>query len=214
MDAVLSGVESSAVEDPAAEVPATDMDALKSSLMGMFEKRRARSFFIFVQDYEENDPKTHKGYNLDALTSRDLFAKFGLEANTVDFIGHSLALQSDDSYLDQPARKMVAAVKLYSESLARFDTGSPYIYPLYGLGELPQGFARLSAVYGGTYMLVGRVGVYTACRDKKIRMNECARSVRLFSVVSAFVSGALEDLMRRLSPTRRWCTMRQARRWA
>ena len=30
---------------------------------------------------------------------------------------------------------------------------SPYIYPLYGLGELPEGFARLSAIYGGTYML-------------------------------------------------------------
>ena len=30
---------------------------------------------------------------------------------------------------------------------------SPYIYPLYGLGELPQAFARLSAIYGGTYML-------------------------------------------------------------
>lgn len=27
------------------------------------------------------------------------------------------------------------------------------MYPLYGLGELPQGFARLSAIYGGTYML-------------------------------------------------------------
>lgn len=102
---------------------------------------------------EENDPKTHKGYNLDALTSQELFAKFGLEANTVDFIGHALALQTDENYLQQPARKMVMAVKLYSESLARFDTGSPYIYPLYGLGELPQGFARLSAVYGGTYML-------------------------------------------------------------
>ena len=44
-------------------------------------------------------------------------------------------------------------VKLYAESLARFQGGSPYIYPLYGLGELPQAFARLSAVYGGTYML-------------------------------------------------------------
>nr|GMD02825.1 guanosine nucleotide diphosphate dissociation inhibitor At5g09550 [Ipomoea batatas] len=43
--------------------------------------------------------------------------------------------------------------KLYAESLARFQAGSPYIYPMYGLGELPQGFARLSAVYGGTYML-------------------------------------------------------------
>ncbi|KAL0366545.1 UNVERIFIED_CONTAM: Guanosine nucleotide diphosphate dissociation inhibitor 1 [Sesamum radiatum] len=43
--------------------------------------------------------------------------------------------------------------KLYAESLLRFAGGSPYIYPLYGLGELPQAFARLSAVYGGTYML-------------------------------------------------------------
>jgi len=144
------------------KVPANDMDALKSSLMGMFEKRRARGFFIFVQDYDDADPKTHGAkdlfgnftyYDLDQLTSRDLFEKFGLEPGTVDFIGHALALYTDESYLDKPARSMVGAVKLYSESLARFNTGSPYIYPLYGLGELPQGFARLSAVYGGTYML-------------------------------------------------------------
>ena len=43
-------------------------------------------------------------------------------------------------------------IKLYSDSLARYGK-SPYLYPLYGLGELPQGFARLSAIYGGTYML-------------------------------------------------------------
>lgn len=41
---------------------------------------------------------------------------------------------------------------LYTSSMARFGK-SPYLYPLYGLGELPQGFARLSAIYGGTYML-------------------------------------------------------------
>jgi len=35
--------------------------------------------------------------------------------------------------------------KLYSESLARYGK-SPYLYPLYGLGELPQGFARSSIV--------------------------------------------------------------------
>ncbi|KAG5194567.1 hypothetical protein MJG53_019296 [Ovis ammon polii x Ovis aries] len=39
-----------------------------------------------------------------------------------------------------------------SESLARYGK-SPYLYPLYGLGELPQGSAWLSAIYGGTYML-------------------------------------------------------------
>jgi RAB protein geranylgeranyltransferase component A len=28
------------------QVPASDMEALKSPLMGLFEKRRARSFFL------------------------------------------------------------------------------------------------------------------------------------------------------------------------
>ena len=40
------------------KVPANDMEALRSPLMGMFEKRRARSFFIYVQDYNEQDQRT------------------------------------------------------------------------------------------------------------------------------------------------------------
>ncbi|KAF5960439.1 hypothetical protein HYC85_001648 [Camellia sinensis] len=135
------------------KVPATDVEALKSPLMGLFEKRRARKFFIYVQDYEENDPKSHEGLDLNKVTAKDVISKYGLDDNTVDFIGHALALHIDDSYLDQPAMDFVKRVKLYAESLARFQGGSPYIYPLYGLGELPQAFARLSAVYGGTYML-------------------------------------------------------------
>ncbi|XP_034681495.1 guanosine nucleotide diphosphate dissociation inhibitor At5g09550-like isoform X1 [Vitis riparia] len=135
------------------KVPATDVEALKSPLMGLFEKRRARKFFIYVQDYEENDPKSHEGMDLNKVTARDLISKYGLEDDTIDFIGHSLALHSDDSYLDEPAMEFVKRMKLYAESLARFQGGSPYIYPMYGLGELPQAFARLSAVYGGTYML-------------------------------------------------------------
>ncbi|KAK9000686.1 hypothetical protein V6N11_081175 [Hibiscus sabdariffa] len=135
------------------KVPATDAEALKSPLMGLFEKRRARKFFIYVQDYDENDPKSHEKLDLNTVTVRKLISKYGLEDDTVDFIGHALALHNDDSYLDQPALSFVKRMKLYAESLARFRGGSPYIYPLYGLGELPQAFARLSAVYGGTYML-------------------------------------------------------------
>ncbi|KAL5998412.1 Rab GDP dissociation inhibitor beta [Asimina triloba] len=149
------------------KVPATDVEALRSPLMGLFEKRRARKFFIYVQDYVENNPRTHEGMDLTRVTARELIAKYGLDDNTVDFIGHALALHRDDRYLDQPALETVKRIKvgvcilaldLYAESLARFQGGSPYIYPLYGLGELPQAclleaFARLSAVYGGTYML-------------------------------------------------------------
>ena len=57
--------------------------------MGLFEKRRARNFFIYVQDYDPNDPKTHKGHDLDVVTSRELFSSFGLEASTIDSVSYT-----------------------------------------------------------------------------------------------------------------------------
>ena len=71
----------------------------------------------------------------------EVYAKFGLEAGTKDFIGHAMALYLDDAYLHKPAREAVERILLYVNSMARYGK-SPYIYPLYGLGELPQGFAR------------------------------------------------------------------------
>lgn len=106
------------------------------------------------QDYNEKDQKTWQGLgDLRTIPMKAVYDKFGLDEGTTDFIGHSLALHRDDSYMMKPAYDTVIAVKLYADSLARFGGNSPYIYPLYGLGELPQAFARLSAVYGGTYML-------------------------------------------------------------
>jgi Rab GDP dissociation inhibitor len=43
------------------KVPATDSEALRSDLMGLFEKRRCKKFFTFVQNFEPNNPKTHEG---------------------------------------------------------------------------------------------------------------------------------------------------------
>jgi len=81
-----------------------------------------------------------------------VYEKFGLEPGTQDFIGHAMALHLDDDYITKPARPTYDRIILYTSSMARYGK-SPYIYPLYGLGELPQSFARLSAIYGGTYML-------------------------------------------------------------
>ncbi|BGO98706.1 Rab GDP-dissociation inhibitor [Rhodotorula toruloides] len=135
-----------------AKVPSTEMEAIKSPLLGLFEKRRARNFFLWVQGYKEDEPNTHQGLNLDKNTMKEVYYKFGLEAGTQDFIGHAMALYLDDDYLNQPARETYNRIILYTSSMARYGK-SPYLYPLYGLGELPQGFARLSAIYGGTYML-------------------------------------------------------------
>lgn len=38
--------------------------------------------------------------------------KYGLEDDTIGIIGHALALQIDDSYLDQPAMDFVKRMKV------------------------------------------------------------------------------------------------------
>eukprot|EP00286_Rhodomonas_abbreviata_P023499 CAMPEP_0181308742 /NCGR_PEP_ID=MMETSP1101-20121128/11637_1 /TAXON_ID=46948 /ORGANISM="Rhodomonas abbreviata, Strain Caron Lab Isolate" /LENGTH=524 /DNA_ID=CAMNT_0023415169 /DNA_START=21 /DNA_END=1593 /DNA_ORIENTATION=+ len=140
------------------KVPATDMEAASTPLVGFFEKRRLAKFIKFVDAYDAANPSTQEvGGALcmqpgSRLTSRELFTKFGLEKGTIDFVGHALALYDSDEYLDKAATELVDRCKLYGESFARYGK-SPYLYPLYGLGELPQAFARLAAVYGGTYML-------------------------------------------------------------
>lgn len=134
------------------KVPVDQKEALASDLMGMFEKRRFRNFLIYVQDVKLDDPKTWKDFDPNSTTTQQLYEKFGLDKNTQDFTGHALALYLDDEYLNDPAAQTITRIKLYSDSLARYGK-SPYLYPMYGLGELPQGFARLSAIYGGTYML-------------------------------------------------------------
>lgn len=51
------------------KVPATPAEALSSSLMGFFEKRKFRSFLMFVEAYDPKEPKTwmNGGYmHLDA----------------------------------------------------------------------------------------------------------------------------------------------------
>lgn len=133
------------------KVPSDEKEALGSSLMGIFEKRRFRNFLLWIQDFDESNPKTFQGNDANG-PMKAIFDKFGLDKDTVDFTGHALALYLNDDYLQKPALETIKRIKLYNESLARYGK-SPYLYPLYGLGELPQGFARLSAIYGGTYML-------------------------------------------------------------
>ena len=41
------------------------------------------------------------GRPLDRVTCRELYAEYGLDANTQAFTGHAMALHRDDDYLEQ-----------------------------------------------------------------------------------------------------------------
>merc|ERR1712000_290138 len=152
-----------------AKVPSDAGEALKSPLMGIFEKRRMKSFMEWVGTFDPKDPATHKGLDINNVTMKEVYDKFGLEATTRDFIGHAMALYLTDDHISTKgqAPEIIERIRLYGNSVARYGK-SPYIYPLYGLGELPQGFARLSAIYGGTYMLNTDVDEIKYVGDKAV----------------------------------------------
>jgi len=124
----------------------------KSNLMGLLEKNRCKNLFVFVQKYDPQDPKTFGGLDLKKETFSAVIKKFDLSTNTVDFIGHAIALHTDDAFIDRPAIETIEKIRLYMNSHGIYGN-SPFIYPIYGLGGIPEGFSRMCAIYGGTFML-------------------------------------------------------------
>jgi len=81
-----------------------------------------------------------------------VYNHYNLAENTIDFLGHAVALEYSDAYLYEPAMSTILKMKLYLQSVGTYGD-SCFLYPIYGLGGLPEAFSRLCAIHGGTYML-------------------------------------------------------------
>jgi Rab GDP dissociation inhibitor len=134
------------------KVPVTAEEALTSPLMSLLEKNRFKNFAQFVMGWDAADPSSFKGFDPQRHAMCQVYEKFGLQPSTQEFLGHAVALHTNDDYLRQPCGKTIEKIKLYIDSFFRYG-GSPFIYPIYGLGGLPEGFSRLAAIHNGTYML-------------------------------------------------------------
>lgn len=148
-------------------VPTTAQEGLKSGLMGMMEKPRFINFVKFVEGWNDADASTHQDVDPKGHTMKQVYAKFGLQDPTIDFIGHAVALHTNDDYLNKACGPTIQKSKLYVESLMQYG-GSPFIYPIYGLGGLPEGFSRLAAIHRGTYMLHKNVDGFVYGDDGKV----------------------------------------------
>lgn len=77
--------------------------------------------------------------DLNKIPFASVVSKFELEPNTVDFVGHAVALYTNDGFLERPAIETIEKIKLYMDSIGRYGD-SPFIYPIYGLGGIPYNF--------------------------------------------------------------------------
>jgi Rab GDP dissociation inhibitor len=195
------------------------MEAATTSLVGMFQKPKLKSFLEFIAKLEEGNPATYGGLDLSRVPMRAVFQKFNLNDTTCEFIGHAMALQLDEKfliptpfhprrdpslthllssfspsrYLDQPALPTCQQCKLYGLSVAVCGD-SPYYYPKYGIGELGQAFARLSAVFGAVYILNKPVDELVFDAAGNVSGVRCGEDVCLPYVPSLFSSPRFSSL--------------------
>eukprot|EP00388_Colpodella_angusta_P019316 GDKJ01048310.1.p1 GENE.GDKJ01048310.1~~GDKJ01048310.1.p1 ORF type:complete len:468 (-),score=125.91 GDKJ01048310.1:106-1509(-) len=134
------------------KVPATDSEALKSNLLSLTEKFRCKSFFQFAMNWDPQNSNTWEKFNPNTTTMAQVFSYFSLDKKTIEFIGHAVALYPSDDYLTKPMGPTMDKIMLYFQSISKYGK-SPFIYPVYGLQGIPEGFCRLCAVNGGTFML-------------------------------------------------------------
>lgn len=67
-----------------------------SDLMGMFDKRRFKKLLHFVLNFDPRNPRSHQDVDPEKTTTRELFSRFDLGQDVIEFTGHAIALQSSE----------------------------------------------------------------------------------------------------------------------
>lgn len=134
-------------------VPTSETQSMTTGIIGIWQKPKVVRFFWNVRDYARSslEGKAYKFKN----TMREEFEGYGLNEDSMEFIGHAIALNLDDGYLERSPHETFEKIIMYVRSIICYENSmeSPYLYPRYGLSEIAQGFARSCCTKGGEIMI-------------------------------------------------------------
>lgn len=140
------------------QVPCSRADVFNSKELTMVEKRKLMKFLTFCLDYEQHSDEYQ---DFQQCSFSEYLKTKKLTPNLQHFILHSIAMTSESSCTTLDGLK---ATKNFLQCLGRFGN-TPFIFPLYGQGEIPQCFCRMCAVFGGIYCLRHQVQCLIVDKD-------------------------------------------------
>ncbi|KAK2083499.1 hypothetical protein P7K49_038735 [Saguinus oedipus] len=117
------------------QVPCSRADVFNSKQLSMVEKRMLMKFLTFCMEYEKY-PDEYKGY--EEITFCEYLKTQKLTPNLQYIVLHSIAMTSQTASSTVDGLK---ATKNFLHCLGRYGN-TPFLFPLYGQGELPQCFCR------------------------------------------------------------------------
>ncbi|KAL4648214.1 rab proteins geranylgeranyltransferase component A 2-like [Arapaima gigas] len=127
------------------QVPCSRADVFGSKQLTVVEKRMLMKFLTFCLDYEQY-PEEYQDFT--EQTFWEFLQSKMLTDNLQHFVLHSIAMVPPEARIKEGLR----STQHFLRSLGRYGN-TPFLFPIYGLGEIPQCFCRMSAVFGGIYCL-------------------------------------------------------------
>uniref|UniRef100_A0A1A7XRM5 Rab proteins geranylgeranyltransferase component A n=1 Tax=Iconisemion striatum TaxID=60296 RepID=A0A1A7XRM5_9TELE len=140
------------------QVPCSRADVFASRQLSVVEKRKLMRFLTSCMEETEEQQAYNSRPYLEFLHDQHL------GDNLQHFLLHSIAMVSPDT----PTWEGLASTRHFLRCLGRYGN-TPFLFPVYGLGEIPQCFCRMCAVFGGVYCL--RHSVHCLIVDKNT--NRC-----------------------------------------
>ncbi|KAI7795643.1 rab proteins geranylgeranyltransferase component A 1 [Triplophysa rosa] len=127
------------------QVPCSRADVFASKQLTVVEKRMLMKFLTFCLDFEQH-PEEYQDHSEKPF--REFLKIKKLTENLQDFVLHSIAIVTQETLTEEGLK----ATQHFLRCLGRYGN-TPFLFPLYGLGEIPQCFCRMCAVFGGIYCL-------------------------------------------------------------
>ncbi|XP_055600784.1 rab proteins geranylgeranyltransferase component A [Uranotaenia lowii] len=132
-------------------VPCSRSDVFTSRDVNVVEKRLLMKFLQSCASWDEKGSEgdsDHKPEDLEGKTFLEYLKTHKLTPNLIHYLLYTIAMGNDRT----SCREGLEGVKKFLLSLGRYGN-SPFLFPMYGCGEVPQCFCRLCAVFGGIYCL-------------------------------------------------------------
>lgn len=126
------------------QIPTCRADIFKSKNLSIIEKRLMMQFLQKCLSSDE----TRANETLNCSTFYDYLVDKKLSDKVINYLINSIAMCKQTTLAQEGisrCRKFLTSVGIYGDT--------PFLYSLYGNGELSQAFCRLSAVFGGLFHL-------------------------------------------------------------
>lgn len=127
-------------------VPGSRADIFTKKNVTIIEKRLLMKFITQCVE-EDKREEDFKAYPKDGKFV-ELMRQQRLTDNLVHYILYSMCMGS----LEMTFEEGLDRIKTYLTSIGRYGN-TPFLFPMFGCGEIPQCFCRLCAVFGGIYWL-------------------------------------------------------------